>query len=119
MKRMRNVALAMLPLVLGGFVGMAKAGKRTDPWCSISPSVASVGQGYVVHAEGLPLLAPINLWVTAPDGTVTGSPLGSTPDGTFSLNEVSDTPGVWMYAFSGIVRRANMRVYAACSVQAY
>ena len=116
MKRIAIVALA----VLGGFAGVAKAGKSAVPWCSINPIEAAVGQGYVVHAEGLPILVPINVWVIRPDGTVAGSPLGSTPNGTFSLSEASDSPGVWTYAFSGVVRgKGNMNVYATCSMQAY
>jgi len=119
MERLAIGALATLPLVLGG-LGNANAGKRSDPWCSISPSQASVGPVYVVHAENRPILEPINLWVTSPDGTVVGSPLGSTPDGTFSLDEVSNTAGVWTYTFSGVVRaKGYMKVYAICSMQAY
>jgi len=119
MKRAGIVVLAVVSLALGGLAGMASAGRRTDPWCAISPSTAGVGQSYIVHAEGLPILQPINLWVAQPDGTVTGSPLGSTPDGTFSLEEASDAAGVWTYAFSGVVRKGSTKIYATCSMQAY
>src|SRR5258707_557855 len=57
---------------------------RSEAPCTISPSPAAVGQVYVVTATGLPMRSAVNLWVTDPTGSTTGSPLGSTPDGTFA-----------------------------------
>jgi len=103
-------------LVLGATAGQAAPhGQKGDPSCAITPSSAVVGQIYLVGAGGLPTATAINLWVTDPSGATTGSPLGSTPDGTFNLNESSGSPGTWTYAFSGPVKN-HMDVYATCSV---
>jgi hypothetical protein len=91
---------------------------KSDPTCGISPNPAAVGEFYVVSATGLPILSAINLWVTDPSGNTTGSPLGSTPDGTFALNESSSSAGTWTYVFSGPTKN-NMQIYATCSVTAY
>jgi hypothetical protein len=85
--------------------------------CSVSPSSADVGETYVVSAWGVPTGSAVNLWVTV-DGVTTGSPLGSTPDGTFNLNESSSTAGVTTYTFSGPTKK-HMAVYGTCSVSAY
>jgi hypothetical protein len=65
------------------------------------------------------MLSAVNLWVTDPSGTTTGSPLGSTPDGTFALNESSSSAGTWTYVFSGPTKNNGMLIYATCSVDAY
>jgi hypothetical protein len=106
--------------VVGVAVGIpsaSAANRHVDPPCTISPSPAAVGQTYVVSVSGLPTGTAINLWVTAPDGTTTGSPLGSTPDGTFALNESSSSAGQWTYAFSGPTKQHTV-VYSTCSVTA-
>ena len=92
---------------------------RSEPPCSISPNPAAVGAVYVVSATGLPALSAINLWVTDPSGNTTGSPLGSTPDGTFALNESSSSAGTWTYMFSGPTKNNNTQIYSTCSVDAY
>ncbi len=66
---------------------------KTDPSCSISPNPSAANATYVVSASGLPALSAINLKVTYGNGTVTMSPLGSTPDGTFAMNESSPVTG--------------------------
>ncbi len=85
--------------------------------CAVDPSSADVGETYVVSAWGIPTGTAVNLWVSA-DGVTSGSPLGSTPDGTFNLNEASQTAGVTTYTFSGPTRK-HMTVYGTCSVSAY
>ena len=99
----------------------AKGGHGGDPPCSISPATAAVGQVYVVSASGLPTSTAINLWVTDPNGNTTGSPLGSTPDGTFNLNESSSFAGRWTYMFSGPMKSNPnaTTVYARCSIDAF
>jgi hypothetical protein len=92
---------------------------KSDPPCTINPSSVAVGDVYVVTATGLPILSAVNLWVTDPSGTTTGSPLGSTPDGTFALNESSSSGGTWTYVFSGPTKVNNTQIYASCSVDAY
>jgi hypothetical protein len=92
---------------------------KSDPPCTISPSPAAVGEVYVVTATGLPILSAVNLWVTDPSGNTTGSPLGSTPDGTFALNESSISAGTWTYVFSGPTKNNSTQIYAICSVDAY
>lgn len=92
---------------------------KSDPPCSITPNPAAMGEVYVVSATGLPVLSAINLWVTDPSGSTTGSPLGSTPDGNFALNESSISAGAWTYVFSGPTRSNNMQIYASCSVHVY
>lgn len=92
---------------------------KSDPSCSINPNPAAVGATYVVSATGLPSLSPINLFVTDPLGTVVGSPLGGTADGTFALDESSALAGTTTYEFTGPVKVNNTQVYATCSVDAY
>ena len=89
----------------------------SDSGCSVSPASAAVGDVYVVSAWGIPTGTAVNLWVTQ-NGVTTGSPLGSTPDGTFNLNESSQTAGVTTYTFSGPTKK-HMAVYGTCSVEAY
>jgi hypothetical protein len=91
---------------------------KADASCSISPNPATVGETYVLSATGLPALSPINLFVTDPQGNVTGSPLGDTPDGTYAMNESSALAGTTTYQFTGLVRN-NTQIYATCSVVAY
>jgi hypothetical protein len=57
--------------------------------------------------------------VTDPNGNTTGSPLGSTPDGNFALDESSSSAGTWTYVFSGPTKNNNTQIYATCSVDAY
>jgi hypothetical protein len=85
--------------------------------CSVNPLSADIGETYVVSAWGIPTGIAVNLWITEA-GVTTGSPLGSTPDGTFNLNEVSSTAGVTTYTFSGPTKK-NMTVYGSCTVSAY
>ena len=92
---------------------------KSDPPCTISPNPAAVGEVYVVTATGPPMMSAVNLWVTDPSGTTTGSPLGSTPDGTFALDESSISAGTWTYVFSGPTKNNNTQIYASCSVDAY
>ena len=96
---------------------IAAASHKTPSGCSVNPASADVGETYVVSAWGIPTGTAVNLWVSA-DGVTTGSPLGSTPDGTFNLNESSSTAGVTTYTFSGPTKR-HMTVYGSCSVSAY
>ena len=111
----------VLILITGATVGaMAQTGyaaPKPDPVCSVSPSSSTLGATYVVSASGIPTGTAINLWVTDATGTV-GSPLGSTPDGTFNLNESSQTAGTVTYQFSGPVKQRT-QFYATCSVEVY
>jgi hypothetical protein len=99
----------------------AKGGHAADPPCSISPNPAPVGQTYVVSVSGLPTSGAINLWVTDPDGNTSGSPLGSAPTGSFSLNESSSFAGTWTYTFSGPTKNNSntTTVYSTCSLDVY
>ena len=118
---MKRIALGFVvaaSIALGTHTGFASAHPKSDPPCTVNPSPAAVGSTYVVSASGLPSLSAVNLWITAPNGTTTGSPLGSTPDGTFNLNESSSSSGTWTYTFSGPTGH-NMQTYATCSVNAY
>jgi hypothetical protein len=88
---------------------------KADPSCSITPNPSAVNASYVVSASGLPALSAINLKVTYGNGTVTTSPLGSTPDGAFNLNESSPVTGTTTYQFLGLITN-NTKIYATCSV---
>jgi hypothetical protein len=103
----------MIPLQLI----LAASHHTNDSGCSVSSETVDVGQTYVVSAWGIPTDTAVNLWVTV-DGVTSGSPLGSTPDGTFNLNESSSVAGVTTYTFSGPTRK-HMTVYGTCSVSAY
>jgi hypothetical protein len=118
MKRLAFGFVAAASIVLGTHTGLASAHQKTDPPCTINPNPAAVGSTYVVSASGLPTGSAVNLWITTPNGTTTGSPLGSTPDGKFNLNESSSYAGTWSYAFTGPTGH-NMATYATCSVRAY
>jgi hypothetical protein len=121
LRRPRNVVLVAALLVIVALIGTAGAaggGQRQDSGCSVSPNPSDVGATYVVSAWGLPIGSAINLWVTDPTGHMDGSPLGSTPDGTFNLDESSQMPGTTTYAFSGPVKN-HMKWYGTCSVEAY
>ncbi len=116
MKSVFVVLMTATIVAAGAQAGLA-ASHRVDPVCTISPNPAAVGATYVVSASGIPTGTAINLWVTDPSGATTGSPLGSTPDGTFGMNESSASAGLWTYAFSGPVKQ-HTDVYASCSVAA-
>ena len=105
----------------GGSGGGGGNPTQSDPSCSVSSTSVAVGDWYVVSASGLPTGVAINLWVTDGNGNTTGSPLGSTPDGTFNLNESSSSAGQWSYTFSGPTKNnpATTSVYATCSVSAH
>jgi hypothetical protein len=105
----------------GGNSGGNAGSQQANPTCSVDPASVDVGQTYVVSASGLPTETAINLWVTDSDGVTAGSPLGSTPDGTFALNESSSSAGTWTYTFSGPTKNnaGSTAVYATCSVDAY
>ena len=105
-------AMTAVPMVaVSSFAASHKSGSS----CAISPNPAAVDATYVVSATGLPTGTAVNLWVTSPDGSTTGSPLGSTPDGTFNLDETSATAGTWTYQFTGPTKH-NTVVYGTCSV---
>ena len=118
MKRITLGFAVAVGVLLGTYPGVASAHPKTDPPCTISPNPAVVGSTYVVSASGLPTGSAINLWISAPNGTTTGSPLGSTPDGTFNLNESSGYAGTWTYKFTGPTGH-NMQTYATCSINAF
>jgi hypothetical protein len=108
-----GLAALMAPL---SFIAAASH-NATASGCSVSPASADVGATYVVSAWDLSTRTAINLWVTE-NGVTTGQPLGGTTDGTFSLNESSQTAGVTTYTFSGPTGN-NMKIYGSCSVSAY
>ncbi len=114
MKKNLLILLAVAFVVVGMPSAFA-SNRHVDPPCTINPSSAAIGATYVVSATGLPIGTAINLWVTTPDGTTSGSPLGSTPDGTFNLNESSASGGQWTYAFSGPVKQ-HTDVYSTCTL---
>jgi hypothetical protein len=116
MKRDFIVVAAAAFVVLGAQASFAASHyQKGDPGCRITPYEAQVNETYVVTAYGIPMDTAINLWVTAPDETTTGSPLGSTPDGTFNLNESSGQSGHWTYTFSGPTK-PHTQVFATCSL---
>jgi hypothetical protein len=123
MRKILSIGLAAaLVLTVAGTTLAAKGGHggagANAASCTVSPSPAAVGQAYVVSVIGLPTGATINLWVTDPSGTVVGSPVGRTPDGTFNLTKSSNAAGLWTYAFSGPTGN-HMTWYATCSVTAF
>jgi hypothetical protein len=95
--------------------------KKDPPPCTISPSPAAVGQTYVVSVSGLPTGVPINLWITDSGGNTSGSPLGSTGDGSFALEESASSAGNRKYSFSGATKNNpdTTVIYSSCSVEAY
>jgi hypothetical protein len=110
---------------MGAMIGSASAAKggrhQQDPACSVSPNPAAVGTPYVLSATGIPSGIAVNLWVTNPSGQTSGSPLGSTGDGTFDMIESSSSAGTWTYTFSGPTKNNpdTTSIYARCSVDAY
>ncbi len=82
------------------------------------PNPVAVEDVFILHAEGLPLETAINLWVTPPGGVKVGSPLGSTPDGTFAMNEFCTERGNWLWEFTGPTRHKNTPILAAVTVEA-
>jgi hypothetical protein len=134
--RLLNLATVVVVLAVGaaapaladkgghghGGGGGGGGGNPTAPSssCSVNPGSVNVGDTYVVSASGLPTGVAINLWVTDPNNNTAGSPLGSTPDGTFNLNESSSFAGPWTYTFSGPTKNNpdTTSVYASCSVTA-
>ena len=118
------IPVAVIATVAAVFLvgpALAAKGRHADPPCTISTgSTAAVGQVYVVSMSGLPTGTAVNLWVTDPNGNTSGSPLGSTPDGTFNLNESSPFAGQWTYTFSGPTKNnsSSTVVYGSCSVTA-
>lgn len=113
--------LGLVALMIPFGATSAASRHRFDPPCTINPSPVSVNQTYVVSVTGLPIDKAINLWVTDPTGGVTGSPIGGTSDGTFSLSRSSAFAGMWTYTFKGADKQnaATTPVYATCSVDAY
>ena len=93
----------------------ADARSRSHRRCRIDKHTAQVGETYVVTVRGLPRHSAINLVTTDPNGNTLASPLGSTPHGTFKLNESSSMPGRTTYTFSGPFER-DTAIYASCSV---
>ena len=111
------VVIAVTTIFGFGALNMVPAAsKHKDPSCAVTPNTAAVNTTYVVSANGLPTLSPINLIVKYGNGTVTMSPLGSTPDGTFNLNESSTVSGTATYEFTGLIRNNNTQIYSRCSV---
>lgn len=106
-----------LVALLVPFSSIAAASHKSDPGCTVSPSVVGVSERYTVSAWGLPTRTAINLWVTE-NGVTTGSPLGGTSDGTMNLSKSSPIAGTATYTFSGPTK-GHMTVYATCSVDAY
>jgi hypothetical protein len=98
-----------------------RGGSEKDPPCTISPSPAAVGETYVVSVSGLPTGVAINLWITDPSGSTSGSPLGSTGDGSLAPKRVANSAGSWKYSFSGPTKDnpSPTVVYSSCSVEAY
>ena len=115
------VLVSIATAVIASTAAYAARPSKRDPSCSVSPNSAGVGQTYVVSAWGLPTGIAVNVWVTDPGGNTSGSPLGSTGDGTFALNESSGSAGTWKYTFSGPTKNnpATTAVYASCSVDVY
>jgi hypothetical protein len=99
-------------------LGLVGAARPSPAGCSVNTPSAAVGDPYVVSAWGLPTGTAINLWVTE-GGSTTGAPLGSTPYGTFNLQERSSVAGTTTYAFSGPTKKNHTVMYATCSVDAY
>ena len=118
MKRIALGLVAAASAALFAHPALAATHQKSDPPCVINPSPAPVGSPYTVSASGLPTGTAINLWVTTPAGVTSGSPLGSTPDGTFNLQESSSSAGTWTYVFTGPTGH-NMQTYATCSISAY
>jgi hypothetical protein len=123
-RRWRIVLVGASFLLVGALLGSAGAakgggggGQRKDPACSVSPNPSPVGETHVVSVSGLPTDTAINLWVTDASGTV-GRPLGSTPEGSFALEESSRFVGTTIYQFSG-PERGNMKIYSTCFADAY
>jgi hypothetical protein len=115
MKRDFIIVAAAAFVVLGAQASFAAShSHKADPGCS-TPLTAQVNETYVVSAWGIPTDTAVNLWVTAPDGTTTGSPLGGTPDGTFNLDESSGWGGKWTYTFSGPTK-PHTEIFATCSL---
>jgi hypothetical protein len=114
------MVLGLVALIVP-FSPIAAASHKADPGCSVSPSAPTVGSTYTVAAWGLPTGRALNLWVTDPAGTVTGTPIGSTSDGTFTINGSAPSAGTWTYTFKGADKNnpATTPVYATCSVDAY
>jgi hypothetical protein len=110
------MVIGAMALILPLAATSAASHRYSDPPCTISASSVGVGETYWVSVAGLPTGIAINLWVTDSTGT-TGSPLGSTGDGTFSMQESSNVSGTTTYAFSGPTKR-NSVVYSTCSVDA-
>jgi hypothetical protein len=118
MKRAAIVGAASAALFLGSMSGIGHASRPAAATCWIDPATAPVGEAYLVHAAGPPKLSAINIWITEPDGTMIGRPLGSTPDGTFEIWESSDAAGTYRYAFSGPTK-PNMKMLASCEMDAF
>lgn len=92
--------------------GAQAASKHGDPPCVVNPNPVSVGQSYNVSVSGLPTSTVLNLWVTSPNGTTTGTPLGDVASGAISLTTSSPTAGTWNYQITGT---NATRVYSSCS----
>jgi hypothetical protein len=114
---MAVMAVSIVALVVPLATASAGSRKHSDPPCEISASSVAVGETYWVSASGLPTGLAINLWITDSTGT-TGSPLGSTTDGTFHMQESSKVAGTTTYAFSGPTKVHSTFVYSTCSVEA-
>jgi hypothetical protein len=96
----------------------ASSHHATNSGCDVSAASADVGETYIVSAWGIPTGTGVNIWVTDPNGSTVGRPLGTTLDGTFNLEESSAFGGTWTYAFSGPTKN-HMTMYGTCSVDAY
>jgi hypothetical protein len=111
------MAIGLVALIIPASFIAAASPHTAASGCSVSTGSADVGEVYMVSAWGIPTGTAVNLWVTE-NGVTTGSPLGSTPDGTFNLSMSSQAAGVTTYTFSGPTRK-HMAVYGTCTVSAY
>jgi hypothetical protein len=85
--------------------------------CEVSVSSPAVGETFWLGTSGLPTGIAINLWTTDADGT-TGSPLGSTTDGTFDFQVAAAVAGTTTYKFAGPTKKNNTTVYPPSTVEA-
>lgn len=108
---MRRIVLAIL------VIAATTAAKPPSGECSVEPNPVQMGQSFTVTATGLPIDRAINLRVTS-QGILHGlRPLGSTPDGTFTLVVREPwSPGPWLYEFIGPIHQnpQSTKIYAPC-----
>jgi hypothetical protein len=106
--------IGALALVLPLASTVASSHRASAGDCVVSTSSAAVGETYWLGVSGLPTGIAINLWTTDATGT-SGSPLGSTTDGTFHFQVSSAVGGTVTYTFSGPTKKTTT-AYSSCSV---